>query len=83
MNVKVFEVGGVVGRGEAVPDGPVVVGVLVGGRHAQDVSHDVGVLFHVLHVFLQQAMLVPVSRKQEVVFVRSAFWRIFQEHLHI
>ena len=55
VNVKVLEVGGVVGRGEAVPDGPVVVGVLVGGRHAQYVSHDVGVLFHVLHVFLQQA----------------------------
>ena len=36
-----------------VADGTVIVGILVGGRDPQNVSHDVRVLFHILHVFLQ------------------------------
>ena len=53
MNVKVLEVVPLEGRGEAVADGAVVVSVLVAGGHTQDVGSDVGVLLHILDVFLQ------------------------------
>ena len=61
LNVEVVEVGRVVGSREAVSDGPVVVGVLVGGRDAKDVGADVSVLFHVLHVFLKKSNVKIVS----------------------
>ena len=59
------EVGQVVGvvSGEVVDDGAVVVGVLVGGGHAEDVGADVGVLLDVLHV------LLPVEQRRVVVDV--------------
>ena len=53
LDVEVVEVGGVNGRRDAVADGAVVVGVLVRCRHAEDVGADVGVLLHVLDVFLK------------------------------
>lgn len=53
LDVKVIEVPGIEGRCQAVPDGSVVVRVLVGGRHTQDVRANVRVLFHVLDVFLE------------------------------
>ena len=61
LNVEVVEVGRVVGSREAVSDGPVVVGVLVGGRDAKDVGSDVGVLLHVLHVFLKKSNVTIIS----------------------
>jgi len=56
LDVEVIEVGGVVGGGEAVADGAVVVRVLVGGRDPKDVGPDVGVLFHVFDVFLKMVL---------------------------
>ena len=60
LDVKVVELCGVVGRGDAVADGPVVVRVLVGGRDAEDVGTDVRVLLHVLNVFLEKKQIMKV-----------------------
>ena len=51
---EVGKILGVVGR-QVVDDGAVVIGVLVRGRHTQNVGPDVRVLFHVLHVFLRNS----------------------------
>jgi len=52
LDLKVVQIVARVRGGQRVNDRAVVVGVLVGGRHSQNVCADAGVLFHVLHVFL-------------------------------
>jgi hypothetical protein len=65
LNVKIVEIVPLEGGGQAVPDRPVIVRILVAGRHAQYIRPNVGVLLHVLDV------LLPVEQRRVVVDVRD------------
>lgn len=52
LDLEVLQVVGVVGRAKSVHDGSIVIGVLVRGRHAEDVRSDAGILLDILDVFL-------------------------------
>lgn len=61
LNVKVLEVGVIVGSAQCVDDSTVVVGILIGGGYAKDISADTGILLDVFNVFLKKKIQMCTS----------------------
>ena len=58
LNVKVVQIPWVEGRGQAVPNGSVVISILIRSGNSQNVGVDVRILFHVFNVFLKYTTCV-------------------------
>lgn len=66
LDLKIFDICRVIRRAQSVHYRAVIIGVFVGRGHSQYIRAYTGVLFYILHVFLQDTSLSHLRVSAEI-----------------